>query len=280
MIGRWRGARGGSGRSVTCSGLRARMKPSRVSISSSLISGTRPPATLDNARCVREANDRSFVVQLIREREASVVKAAVNRRDEILDVARELFARHGYTATSMRDIAHADGIKASSLYSHFRSKAEILRLVVTPFTDDVAPRAAAGVRGRRHRSGAAAGDGGGSARGVHRARPGHVDPPLQLAADPRQRGSGRTGRDQRRDLRPLAAGDPRRRRRRLAPRRRRPAGRHPPRHRARCRASPTASATSTRWASPRVAASSGCSPTSMRSCSRASPPSARWRPSP
>ena len=37
----------------------------------------------------------------------------------------------------MRDIAHADGIKASSLYSHFRSKAEILRLVVTPFTDDV-----------------------------------------------------------------------------------------------------------------------------------------------
>ena len=65
------------------------------------------------------------------------MKAAVNRRDEILDVARELFARHGYAATSMRDIADADGIKASSLYSHFRSKAEILRLVVTPFTDDV-----------------------------------------------------------------------------------------------------------------------------------------------
>ncbi len=65
------------------------------------------------------------------------MKPAVNRRDEILDVARELFARHGYAATSMRDIAHADGIKASSLYSHFRSKAEILRLVVTPFTDDI-----------------------------------------------------------------------------------------------------------------------------------------------
>ena len=61
-----------------------------------------------------------------------------NRRDEILDVARELFAAHGYAATSMRDIARADGIKASSLYSHFPSKAEILRLVVTPFTDEVA----------------------------------------------------------------------------------------------------------------------------------------------
>ncbi len=65
------------------------------------------------------------------------MKPAVNRRDEILDAARELFASHGYAATSMRDIADADGIKASSLYSHFRSKAEILRLVVTPFTDDV-----------------------------------------------------------------------------------------------------------------------------------------------
>lgn len=79
-----------------------------------------------------------LIRERIREREASVVKAAVNRRDEILDVARELFARHGYAATSMRDIAHADGIKASSLYSHFRSKAEILRLLVTPFTDDLA----------------------------------------------------------------------------------------------------------------------------------------------
>jgi TetR/AcrR family transcriptional regulator, cholesterol catabolism regulator len=65
-------------------------------------------------------------------------KPPLNRRAEILEVARDLFARHGYAATSMRDIAEADGIKASSLYSHFRSKAEILRLVVTPVTDEVA----------------------------------------------------------------------------------------------------------------------------------------------
>ena len=65
-------------------------------------------------------------------------KPPPNRRAEILDVARDLFARHGYAATSMRDIAEADGIKASSLYSHFRSKAEILLLVVTPVTDELA----------------------------------------------------------------------------------------------------------------------------------------------
>jgi TetR/AcrR family transcriptional regulator, cholesterol catabolism regulator len=64
-------------------------------------------------------------------------KPPLNRRAEILDVARDLFARHGYAATSMRDIAEADGIKASSLYSHFRSKAEILLLVVTPVTDEL-----------------------------------------------------------------------------------------------------------------------------------------------
>src|SRR5262245_22939887 len=62
----------------------------------------------------------------------------MNRRDEILDVARDLFARHGYAATSMRDIAEADGIKASTLYSHFRSKAEILLIVVAPVTDEIA----------------------------------------------------------------------------------------------------------------------------------------------
>ena len=65
-------------------------------------------------------------------------KPPLNRRAEILDVARDLFARHGYAATSMRDIAEADGIKASSLYSHFRSKAEILLLVITPVTDELA----------------------------------------------------------------------------------------------------------------------------------------------
>jgi AcrR family transcriptional regulator len=92
---------------------------------------------LDNRCAIREANDRSFVAQPTCDREPRSVSTAVSRRDEILEAARELFSRHGYAATSMRDIADADGIKASSLYSHFRSKAEILRLVVTPVTDDV-----------------------------------------------------------------------------------------------------------------------------------------------
>jgi AcrR family transcriptional regulator len=44
----------------------------------------------------------------------------------IVDTALELFARRGYDAVSVRDIARAVGIKDSSIYSHFVSKDEIL----------------------------------------------------------------------------------------------------------------------------------------------------------
>lgn len=48
----------------------------------------------------------------------------------ILRAALSLFARHGYHATSVRDIAEAVGIKAPSLYAHFASKDEILARLV------------------------------------------------------------------------------------------------------------------------------------------------------
>jgi TetR/AcrR family transcriptional regulator, cholesterol catabolism regulator len=60
---------------------------------------------------------------------------ASRRRAEIVAIARELFAEKGYAATSIRDIAEASGLLAGSLYSHFRSKAEILAIVIDPFSD-------------------------------------------------------------------------------------------------------------------------------------------------
>lgn len=62
-----------------------------------------------------------------------------SRRDEIVEIARGIFAERGYTNTSMRDIAEGAGLMAGSLYSHFRSKAEILRLVVTGLVDRLEP---------------------------------------------------------------------------------------------------------------------------------------------
>lgn len=60
-----------------------------------------------------------------------------SRRDEIVETAAELFATRGFEATSMRDIAAASGILASSLYSHFKSRAELLTLTVRPLLDDL-----------------------------------------------------------------------------------------------------------------------------------------------
>ncbi|HVM96370.1 MAG TPA: TetR/AcrR family transcriptional regulator [Candidatus Acidoferrales bacterium] len=43
-------------------------------------------------------------------------------RARALRAAERIFARHGYGATSMRDVAAAAGIQAASLYHHWRSK--------------------------------------------------------------------------------------------------------------------------------------------------------------
>lgn len=59
------------------------------------------------------------------------------RRDEIVEIARQLFAEKGYAATSTRDIAEACGLLAGSLYSHFRSKAQMLELAVGPFHEQL-----------------------------------------------------------------------------------------------------------------------------------------------
>jgi AcrR family transcriptional regulator len=58
---------------------------------------------------------------------------APSRRDEIVVVAKDLFAERGYAATSTRDIAEACGLLPGSLYSHFRSKAQILEMIIGPF---------------------------------------------------------------------------------------------------------------------------------------------------
>ena len=47
-------------------------------------------------------------------------------RQRILECAADLFAKNGYTETSIRDLAAAAGLNAASIYNHFPSKNAIL----------------------------------------------------------------------------------------------------------------------------------------------------------
>lgn len=51
------------------------------------------------------------------------------KQQELLATAKDLFCERGYVQTSVRDLAQAQNVKASSLYSHFASKEEILRFI-------------------------------------------------------------------------------------------------------------------------------------------------------
>ena len=53
-----------------------------------------------------------------------------NTREQIVEIALDLFSVYGYEATSISQIADAVGIRKASLYSHFGSKQEILDTVI------------------------------------------------------------------------------------------------------------------------------------------------------
>ncbi|MGV1033694.1 MAG: TetR/AcrR family transcriptional regulator [Microbacteriaceae bacterium] len=49
------------------------------------------------------------------------------RRTDIATAALRCFERQGFAATSMADIIHEAGLSAGSIYSHFESKADLIR---------------------------------------------------------------------------------------------------------------------------------------------------------
>lgn len=62
--------------------------------------------------------------------------ARVQRRAEIIAAAAWIFARDGYAAVGMRDVAEAVGIRGASLYHHFASKEEILYAICLTVTQE------------------------------------------------------------------------------------------------------------------------------------------------
>jgi len=69
-------------------------------------------------------------------------------RDKILDVAEALFARRGFAGVGLREVAAQVGLGKSSLFHHFRSKADlylaVLRRVLDRIDERVGPSFAGG----------------------------------------------------------------------------------------------------------------------------------------
>ena len=78
-----------------------------------------------------------------------IPKLAPQRRAEILDTVWRLFTTRGFQSTSVEDILTEVGIAKGTLYYHFSSKEEILRVLIARTVDGIADRARAIAEGRQ-----------------------------------------------------------------------------------------------------------------------------------
>jgi len=81
---------------------------------------------------------------------SSVAATEQTSRDKILDAAETLFAKRGYAAIGLRELAEVVGLGKSSLFHHFRTKAQLYAAVTA--------RILVRIEGRLVRSLAAGGD--------------------------------------------------------------------------------------------------------------------------
>ncbi len=56
----------------------------------------------------------------------------MERKDKILEIAKQEFIEKGFSGASMRNIAKKVGITATALYRHYKNKEEIFEAVVSP----------------------------------------------------------------------------------------------------------------------------------------------------
>ncbi|MEB2299119.1 TetR/AcrR family transcriptional regulator [Lysinibacillus xylanilyticus] len=64
-------------------------------------------------------------------------KEAIERRNEILDAADELFGQKGFDGTSTNDILEKVGIARGTLYYHFKSKEDIMDALIERYNAQI-----------------------------------------------------------------------------------------------------------------------------------------------
>ncbi|MEY9974136.1 AcrR family transcriptional regulator [Lysinibacillus sp. RC46] len=64
-------------------------------------------------------------------------KEAIERRNEILDAADELFGQKGFDGTSTNDILEKVGIARGTLYYHFKSKEDIMDALIDRYNTQI-----------------------------------------------------------------------------------------------------------------------------------------------
>ncbi len=80
----------------------------------------------------------------------SVRLPASARREQILDVSVQVFARSGFHSTSMNDVAEAAGVTKPVLYQHFDSKRELYQALLLEAGNRLRTAVAKAVAGARN----------------------------------------------------------------------------------------------------------------------------------
>jgi AcrR family transcriptional regulator len=62
---------------------------------------------------------------------------STDTRDRVREVALRLFLRHGFSHTTLQDIADELGLTRAALYYHYRSKDDLIASLIQPAKDDV-----------------------------------------------------------------------------------------------------------------------------------------------